>query len=65
MTKILILANYSLGLYRFRQELLEGMIRRKYRVSISVPDTEFLQELKEIGCRVLPNKYLERRGMKD
>nr|WP_288885798.1 glycosyltransferase family 4 protein [uncultured Blautia sp.] len=63
MTKILILANYSLGLYRFRQELLEGMIRRKYRVSISVPDTEFLQELKEIGCRVLPNKYLERRGM--
>ena len=61
--KILILANHSLGLYRFRRELLEEMFRCGYRVSISVPDGEFLQELRETGCRVLSNKYLERRGM--
>ena len=37
MKKILILANSSGGLYDFRNELVEKLLK-EYRVSVSLPD---------------------------
>ena len=59
--KVLILANDDGGLYRFRRELIQEFINC-HSVYISVPDTGFTDDIRAIGCRVLVNKRLERRG---
>lgn len=59
--KVLIIANSDVGLYKFRKELLEK-IRERHQIYVSVPEGEFIDEIKDIGCEVLVNKYLERRG---
>lgn len=60
--KILILTNHQLGLYKFRRELLEEMVLKKYKVYISVPGDEFTEELKDINVKVIPDRYMDRRG---
>lgn len=60
--RVLMLANDSGGLYKFRKELLERFVQEKYRVYVDIPDDEYISELEEIGCKVHINKYLERRG---
>lgn len=59
---ILILANHQLGLYKFRKELLERLVKVKYRVYVSVPEDEFTKELNDLGIKVINNKYMDRRG---
>ena len=44
MKKILILANSSGGLYDFRNELVEKLLK-EYRVSVSLPDEVRTREL--------------------
>lgn len=60
--KVLILTNHQLGLYKFRKELLEALIGKGYRVYVSVPEDKFTHELRQIGCKVIHNKNLDRRG---
>ena len=48
--KILILANNDVGLYRFRKELIEELIDKGNRISISLPYGELVEPLKKIGC---------------
>ncbi len=60
--KILILANHQLGLYKFRKELLERLVKEKYCVYISVPKDQYTKELKSIGVKLIDNKYMDRRG---
>jgi len=52
--KILLLANYGMGLYKFRKELLEELIKQGNDVYISLPNDEYVTKLKELGC-----KYIE------
>ena len=48
MKKILILANNSGGLYRFRKELMQKMIEEGYQVYVSTPFDDKIKELKEL-----------------
>lgn len=60
--RILILANNDVGLYKFRKELIEKLVEQKQKVYISVPKGIFINDIKAIGCNVIVNNYLERRG---
>lgn len=61
MKKILILANSDIGLYKFRKELIQELLK-KYKVFISLPYGDFIPYLKEMGCEFI-NTDIERRGM--
>lgn len=60
--RILVLTNYGVGLYRFRKDLLETLLRKGYAVYISLPDGEFVKELTQTGCQFI-DTALDRRGM--
>jgi galacturonosyltransferase len=60
MKKILILANNDIGLYKFRKELIQELIK-KYEVHISLPDGEFVSQLIEMGCKYIETP-ISRRG---
>lgn len=59
--KILLLANFGMGLYNFRKELLEELIKQNYEVFISLPNDEYVPKLKNLGCHYVETE-LERRG---
>ena len=50
---ILILANSSSGLLRFRRELLEALVLRHYNVFFAVPKGEFIEEMEQMGCHFI------------
>ena len=58
--KILILGNSCVGLYKFRKELLQRLVK-DHEVFISVPDGQFINQLKQIGCQYIETP-IERRG---
>lgn len=60
MKRILILANNDVGLYKFRKELID-LIVKKYEVYISVPYGDFVPHLKNIGCKFI-DTAISRRG---
>ena len=60
--KVMILANSGGGLYRFRRELLEELLKQ-HEVMICLPEGDFVKELKELGCTFFPCNLLERHGM--
>lgn len=59
--KVLVLTNSSVGLYTFRNELLEALLQ-EYEVFVSVPDEVYLEEFIEEGCTVIRTP-INRRGM--
>ena len=70
MKKVLILANNSGGLYRFRKELMEKMIQEGYQVYASTPfddniedlnqkKEEIIQSLSEIDTKIKDIDYRE------
>ena len=59
--KILILANNDVGLYQFRRELIEELLREN-EVYISLPYGDFIPRLQEMGCCYI-DTFMERRGM--
>lgn len=60
MKKILILANNDVGLYKFRKELIEELLK-VYKVYISLPYGEFVPELVKLGCEFVDTQ-ISRRG---
>lgn len=58
--KILILANNDMGLYKFRRELIETLLK-EYRLIISLPNGPFIEKLESLGCEYVETKF-ERRG---
>ena len=60
MRKVLILANNDIGLYKFRRELIEELLK-EYEVFISLPDGEFVKELVNLGCEFIETN-ISRRG---
>ncbi|MBP7347154.1 MAG: glycosyltransferase family 4 protein [Butyrivibrio sp.] len=62
MSKILILANSSSGLYDFRNELLLRLLQQGHEVLTSLPDDTRTKEIAAQGCRVI-HTDINRRGM--
>lgn len=58
--KILILANYDVGLYKFRKELLMTLLQ-EHEVYVSVPRGIYTEELKEMGCHFIETEF-DRHG---
>lgn len=59
--RIMVLANYDVGLYQFRKELLEELLKQN-EVYISLPYGELVEPLKEIGCQFIDTE-VDRRGI--
>ncbi len=59
--RILILANIGLGLYKFRRELLEELVKNN-EVYFCIPKDEFVDSIKMLGCRFVNNPLLNRHG---
>lgn len=62
MRRILILANFDVGLYKFRKELIQELLDQGNEVYISLPNGELVENLKKIGCRFV-DTYVDRRGI--
>lgn len=60
--RVLVLGNYDLGLYKFRKELLETLIKRGHEVYTSIPDGEYIDSIRNLGCKVILTD-IDRRGM--
>ena len=58
--KILILANFDVGLYQFRRELIAALLE-EHEVVISLPDGDLVRPLEEMGCRFIDTP-VDRRG---
>lgn len=59
---VLILSNSDSGLYDFRKEVLQALLDEGWRVVVSVPDTGYVERIRQLGCDYLPTSF-ERRGM--
>lgn len=59
--KVLILTNLDVGLYRFRIELVNKLLKH-HEVVISMPDGDFVDEFEKIGCMVFKTD-MDRRGI--
>ena len=62
MKRNLILANFDVGLYKFRKELIQELLNQGNEVYISLPDGELVHNLEEMGCKFV-NTAVDRRGM--
>ena len=60
--RILILANFDIGLYKFRKELIGALLAKQHEVFISLPDGEMVRPLEKMGCTFLPTS-VDRRGI--
>jgi glycosyltransferase involved in cell wall biosynthesis len=59
--RILVLANFGMGLYKFRKELLEELIKQSNEVYVSLPNDEYVPMLEKLGCKYVETQ-LDRRG---
>ena len=60
--RVLILANIDMGLYKFRRELLEELVKEN-EVYFCVPDGEFVEPIKQLGCKFVPCTLMDRHGI--
>lgn len=59
--KVMIFANSGAGLYKFRKELLEELLKL-YEVEICLPNGAYVEEMSDMGCKFIACDLLERRG---
>lgn len=59
--RIIILANSSSGVYGFRKELIDELIKEN-EIIVITPDSGQSKEIREMGCRVI-NISFDRRGI--
>lgn len=60
--KVLVVANFDVGLYKFRKELLQEILNSGHNVYISLPNGDLVQPLVDMGCQFIETE-LDRRGM--
>ena len=60
--KILILANNDVGLYNFRKELMQALIKKENVLYVSLPDGELVNEIKSLGVQIISTP-IDRRGI--
>lgn len=58
--KILFLANDGEGLYKFRKELIQTLLKDN-EVFISLPKDKYIPKLEELGCKYIDTKF-NRKG---
>lgn len=61
MSKILVLSNFGMGLYKFRKELLKELIDQGHDVHVSLPNDAYVPLLEGLGCDFIETN-LDRRG---
>lgn len=59
--KVLVLSNFGMGLYKFRKELLQELIKQGHKVFVSLPNDEYVPLLESLGCEYIESN-LDRRG---
>lgn len=59
---ILILANNDVGLYKFRKELIQELIRQGNQVIVSVPNGDLIANIRKLGVKVILTD-VDRRGI--
>jgi len=59
--KVLILTNFGMGLYKFRKELLQELIKLGYDVYISLPNDDYIPFLQDIGCKYIRSQVDRRK----
>lgn len=59
--KVMILANNDIGLYKFRRELLEELVKEN-EVFICLPQGEYIEKLISLGCKFISCDFLDRHG---
>lgn len=59
--KVLVLSNFGMGLYKFRKELLQELIKQGHDVVVSLPNDEYVPMLENLGCKYIESK-VDRRG---
>lgn len=59
--KILVLANNDVGLYQFRRELIEELLK-SHEIAISLPCGELVEPFKALGC-IYYDTPIDRRGI--
>ena len=62
MKKILIIANNSGGLYRFRKDLIQNFIQQGMSVIAITPFDDKVNELKQLGIQLIEIN-IDRRGI--
>ena len=60
--RILVLANFDLGLYNFRKELLQKLLDMGNEVYISLPYGDKIEALEKMGCKFIETD-IDRRGI--
>lgn len=59
--RVLILANFGLGLYKFRKELIEELVKEN-EVLFNIPYDDYVEPLIDLGCSFINNPFLNRHG---
>jgi galacturonosyltransferase len=59
--KILVFANFGMGLYKFRKELLLELIKLNHEIFVTFPNDEYVPLLINLGCKYIETK-VDRRG---
>lgn len=59
--KILILANFDVGVYQFRRELIAALLK-EHEVVLSLPDGDLVRPMEKMGCRFIDTP-VDRRGI--
>ena len=59
--KVLVLSNFGMGLYKFRKELLQELLKQGHEVFVSLPNDEYVPLLENLGCNFIESK-VDRRG---
>ncbi|MBQ7592191.1 MAG: glycosyltransferase family 1 protein, partial [Clostridia bacterium] len=62
MSHIIFVGNYSLGMYRFRGDLISALLAAGQRVTVLLPDREYADEIKSLGAALIPSP-MDRRGV--
>ena len=62
MKKILVMVNRDFVLYNFRIELVERLLKEKYKVYICLPYGEKVDKMVAMGCKFVPVE-IDKRGM--
>ncbi len=63
MAKVVVLTNAIGGLWSFRAELMERLLKEGHQVSVYAPKGDRFKDFEEMGCRVTAMKNLNRRGI--
>lgn len=59
--RVLVLSNFGMGLYKFRKELLQELLKQGNEVYVSLPTDEYVPMLENLGCKYIESK-VDRRG---